>query len=194
MGGAGLGYRQIIIKQFSRTRLQGQTLYANKLFVGTNKGVIISPILFLEPMYHMIRPNVCGTDEHTGYPLCVEMLLLRPHNVQTLHHSTSTSTSTCSRIWKLDCDDSLITLHYDEAETGTNNIWHLMDAFRKLGLLPWCEACLCLVTGAVVPMVSSDHWPVWLPLRPVPAVQLSYRNYFHIFCQAYTTLGGFINA
>ena len=144
----------------------------------------------------MIRPNVCGTDEHTGYPLCVEMLLLRPHSVQTLHHSTSTSTSTCSRIWKLDCDDSLITLHYDEAETETYNIGHLMDAFRKLGLLPWCEACLCLclVTGAVVPMVSSDHWPVWLPLRPVPAVQLSYRNYFHIFCQAYTTLGGFINA
>ena len=51
MGGAGLGYRQIIIKQFSRTRLQGQTLYANKLFVGT-MGVIISPILFLESKHH----------------------------------------------------------------------------------------------------------------------------------------------
>ena len=142
----------------------------------------------------MIRPNVCGYGRAHRLPIVCRDAAARPHSVQTLHHSTSTST--CSRIWKLDCDDSLITLHLTKDETGTNNIWHLMDAFQKLGLLPWCEDCMCLVTGAVpvVAMVSSDHWPVWLPLRPVPAVQLSYRNYFHIFCQAYTTLGGFINA
>ena len=31
----------------------------------------------------MIRPNVCVTDEHTSYPLCVEMLLLA-HTVSRL--------------------------------------------------------------------------------------------------------------
>ena len=88
--------------------------------------------LFLTPLLRTPLPydrKYVGTDEHTGYPFCVEMLLLA-HAVSRL---SITAPAASSRIWKLDCDDSLITLHYDQAETGKNDIQHSIDAFWKLG-------------------------------------------------------------
>ena len=112
--------------------------------------------------YHTTE-SVCGYGQEHRLSILWRDAAARPRSVQTLHHSTSSQhqhQQPYLETW-LRWFTHYITLHLTKAETGRNNIWHLMDAFRKLGepslVLLWWLACLCLVTSAV-------QWCQWSPV------------------------------